>query len=58
MPGAGFVFLAIPFLRDLPVRFTQWLADLATQRKIYALICLALGFVVIPLLCVFATKGL
>ena len=46
------VVLAIPFLRKLPVLFAQWIADLATKRKIYAAVYLLSVFVVIPLLCV------
>jgi len=47
------VVLGIPFLRSLPMMFAQWLASLATQRKIYAVIYLLALFVVVPLALIF-----
>jgi sodium-dependent phosphate cotransporter len=49
------VVMGIPFLRNLPVMFAQWLARLATERKIYALIYLVSLFVVVPLVLIFMT---
>jgi sodium-dependent phosphate cotransporter len=50
------VVLGIPFLRKLPVMFAQWLASLAAERKIYALVYLLSLFVVVPLVLIFITE--
>lgn len=44
------VIYGLPFLRDLPIRAAELLADLATKNKLYVLGYIGLVFFVVPLL--------
>jgi len=44
------LFLPIPFLRRIPLRCSRWLANAATQNRMWVLIYLGTVFVAIPLL--------
>lgn len=44
------VIYGIPFLRELPIKAAEWLADLATKQKMYALGYVVGVFFVIPAL--------
>lgn len=46
------VIYGIPFLRDIPLKLATWLANLASEKKIYALAYILGVFFVIPLVCV------
>ncbi|WP_296403124.1 Na/Pi symporter [Psychrobacter sp.] len=46
------VIYGIPFLRDIPLKLANWLANLASEKKVYALVYILGVFFVIPLLCV------
>lgn len=49
--GVAIIF-GVPFLRQLPLRAAAWLADLASERKVYALAYILGVFFVVPGLCV------
>ena len=49
--GVVFIF-AIPFLRELPPRASDWLANLASENKLYALAYILFVFFLVPGLCV------
>ena len=42
------VIFGIPFLRDLPIKAAEWLAEIAAKRKIYALTYVVGVFFIIP----------
>ena len=46
------VIYGIPVLRNIPIKLATWLADLASEKKIYALVYILGVFFVIPLACV------
>lgn len=46
------VIYGIPFLRNIPVKLAEWLANLASEKKIYALAYILGVFFVLPLICV------
>lgn len=46
------VIYGVPVLRNIPVKLAIWLAELASEKKIYALVYILGVFFVIPLLCV------
>lgn len=46
------VIYGVPVLRNIPVKLAVWLAELASEKKVYALVYILGVFFVIPLLCV------
>lgn len=52
------VIYGIPFLRDLPPRLATWLGNLASEKKVYAIVYILGVFFVLPLLCVGVSKAL
>lgn len=46
------VIYGIPVLRNIPVKLAIWLANLASEKKVYALVYILGVFFVIPLACV------
>lgn len=46
------VIYGIPVLRNIPIKLATWLAELASEKKVYALVYILGVFFVIPLLCV------
>lgn len=52
------VIYGIPFLRDIPPKLANWLGELASEKKIYAMAYILGVFFVLPLLCVGVSKAL
>ncbi|MBE7496770.1 MAG: Na/Pi symporter [Verrucomicrobiaceae bacterium] len=52
------IIYGLPFLRDLPVRCAEWLADLSTRNKLCAFGYIAAVFFIIPSLLLGVTKML
>ncbi|WP_136090179.1 Na/Pi cotransporter family protein [Auritidibacter ignavus] len=52
---ATLVIYALPFLRNIPPSGATWLANVAAERKIYAVIWAVGVFLVLPLILIFAT---
>ncbi|SUD91724.1 Na/Pi symporter [Psychrobacter phenylpyruvicus] len=46
------VIYGIPVLRNIPIKLATWLAELVSEKKVYALVYILGVFFVIPLLCV------
>ncbi|WP_019672410.1 Na/Pi symporter [Psychrobacter lutiphocae] len=46
------VIYGIPFLRNIPTQLAVWLANLASEKKVYALAYILGVFFIIPLVCV------
>ncbi len=44
------VIFGLPFLRNLPIRGAEWLADIAAEQKIYAAIWVLGVFILVPML--------
>ena len=55
---SAIVILALPFLRDVPPRCSDWLATLAEKNKLYIFIYIGGVFFAIPLLAVFISNSL
>ena len=49
------VIFGLPFLRDLPLKGAEWLADIAAEKKIFAAIWMLGVFIVLPLLLIAAS---
>ncbi|MAG68487.1 Na/Pi symporter [Pseudomonas sp.] len=49
------VIFGLPFLRDLPIKGAEWLADIAAEKKIFAAIWMLGVFIVLPLLLIAAS---
>ncbi|PBK05258.1 sodium:phosphate symporter [Pseudomonas abyssi] len=49
------VIFGLPFLRDLPIKGAEWLADIAVEKKIFAAIWMLGVFIVLPLLLIAAS---
>ena len=47
---AVLLIFGIPFLRNLPLRGAEWLASLATERKLFAALWVLGVFLVLPML--------
>ncbi|WGH90296.1 Na/Pi cotransporter family protein [Auritidibacter ignavus] len=52
---ATLVIYGLPFLRNIPPTGATWLANVAAERKIYAVIWAVGVFLVLPLILIFAT---
>ena len=52
---AVMVIFGLPFLRDLPLKGAEWLADIAAEKKIFAAIWMLGVFIVLPLLLIAAS---
>ena len=48
------VIFGLPFLRELPLKGAEWLADIAAEKKIFAAIWMLGVFIVLPLLLIAA----
>ncbi|MFD1384449.1 Na/Pi symporter [Rhodanobacter aciditrophus] len=44
------VIFGLPFLRNLPIRGAEWLADIAAEQKVYAAIWVLGVFILVPML--------
>ena len=49
------VIFGLPFLRELPLKGAEWLADIAAEKKIFAAIWMLGVFIVLPLLLIAAS---
>lgn len=52
------VIYGIPFLRDIPPKLANWLGELASEKKMYAIAYILGVFFVLPLICVGVSKAL
>ena len=52
---AAVVIFGLPFLRELPLKGAEWLADIAAEKKIFAAIWMLGVFIVLPLLLIAAS---
>lgn len=52
---AVMVIFGLPFLRELPLKGAEWLADIAAEKKIFAAIWMLGVFIVLPLLLIAAS---
>ena len=53
---AAILILSVPFLRELPPTFSDWLAGLAEKNKLYVFIYIGGVFFALPLLAVFISN--
>jgi len=51
------IIYGVPFLREIPIKAAEWLAELASQRKIYALVYVIGVFFVIPAAMIAVSSG-